>query len=206
MTTAAVRQLTVREAAERRRAIRAYEPGPLPRADIEAILRVAGLAPSAFNLQPWRFVVVEREDLKARLSEAAGQQRQTVSAPAIIVLYTDTADAVATADAVVHPGNSPERRTRARSSIDRQFSATSDDEREAWGAAQGYIALGFLLLAAESFGYQTSPMLGFDAEKVKAALVLPTHVRVPALIAIGHGAEEGLPHHRHPLERIARFI
>ena len=206
MTTSVVPHLTVREAAERRRAIRAYESGPLPRADVEAILRIAALAPSAFNLQPWRFVVVEREDLRTRISEAAGQQRQTVSAPAIVVLYTDTADSIATADAVVHPGNSPERRARARAAIDRQFSTQTDAERETWGAAQGYIALGYLLLAAESLGYQTSPMLGFDVEKVKAALGLPTHVRVPALIAIGHGAEEGLPHHRHPLERIARFV
>ena len=73
------------------------------------------------------------------------------------------------------------------------------------GASQGYIALGFLLLAAESLGYQTSAMMGFTEAEVKAVLGLPAHVRVLALVALGRGVEEGLPHHRHPLERILRL-
>ena len=48
-------------------------------------------------------------------------------------------------------------------------------------------------------------MLGFDAEAVKGALDLPPHVKVPALIAIGRGQEDGLPHHRHTVERVAAF-
>ena len=47
-------------------------------------------------------------------------------------------------------------------------------------------------------------MTGFDAEQVKALLGLPAHVKVPALVAIGRGAEEGFSHHRHPLTRILR--
>ena len=69
-----------------------------------------------------------------------------------------------------------------------------ENEREAWGNAQANIFLGFLLLAAKSLGYDTSPMLGFDPEAVKALLGLPPHVRVPALVAIGKGAESGFPH------------
>jgi hypothetical protein len=34
---------------------------------------------------------------------------------------------------------------------------------------------------------------------------LPAHVRVAALIALGRGIDAGLPHHRHPLDRILRF-
>lgn len=197
--------LSVSEAAARRRSIRQYEPEPIPRADLEEILRVAGLAPSAFNLQPWRFVVVETPELRVRVAEAAGHQRQVTSAPAIIVLYTDTADAIAHVDEVLHPSIAAERRERTRASVARSFGSKTESDREAWGAGQGYIALGFLLLAAEELGYQTSPMLGFDAEKVKTALDLPSHVRVPALVAIGRGTEDGTPHHRHPVGRIVTF-
>ena len=197
--------LSVAEAAARRRSIRQYSPEPVPRADVEEILRVALLAPSAFNLQPWRFVVVESVELKGKLSAAANHQKQIASAPALIVLYTDTADAFARADEVVRRDIPPERRDRALASITRFLGPKSGEEREAWGAAQGYIALGYLLLAAEALGYQTSPMLGFDAEAVKAALGLPSHVKVPALIAIGRGQEDGLPHHRHGIERVAGF-
>lgn len=196
--------LDVREAAERRRSIRDYEQTPVPAADLEAILSVVRLAPSAFNVQPWRFVVVETPELKARLAAAAFNQRQVTSAPAVIVLYTDMADALANVEEVVHPGMDPERQAASAASIRKIFGGQSEAERETWAAGQGYIALGYLLLAAESHGYQTSPMSGFNAEAVKELLGLPAHVRVPALVAIGRGTEEGFSHHRHPLERIVR--
>ena len=196
--------LDVREAAARRRSIRAYEPTPIPAADLEAVLDVVRLAPSAFNVQPWRFVVVQTPELKARLAEAAFNQRQVHSAPAVIVLYTDMQDALATIDEVVRPGMSPEQHAQTVATIRGIFGKQSEAERETWAAGQGYIALGYLLLAAEAHGYQTSPMTGFDAEKVKALLELPANVRVPALVAIGRGTEEGFSHHRHPLDRIVR--
>lgn len=196
--------LSVAAAARQRRSIRAFAPGPLPREELDAVLDVVRLAPSAFNVQPWRFVVVETPEMKARLAAAAGGQRQVHGAPAVIVLYTDMADALATVDEVVHPGMDDAGRARARAGILGAFAHRSDADREEWGAAQGYIALGYLLLAAESHGLQTSPMLGFDPDGVKALLGLPAHVRIPALVAIGRGVEEGFPHHRQPLERLVR--
>ena len=197
--------LSVSEAAARRRSIRQYDAGPVPRVDLKEIVRVASLAPSAFNLQPWRFVVVENAGVKAALVEAAYRQRQVASAPALIVLYTDTAGALAAIDDVLHPSFDAPQREKARASVEGFFAGLTADERETWGSQQGSIALGYLLLAAAERGYQTSPMLGFDAGRVKSALGLPAHVRIPALVAIGHGTEDGRPHHRQPLDRILRF-
>ena len=196
--------LSVREAAEQRRSIRAYEQGPVPREEIEEILGLARLAPSAFNVQPWRFVVVETPEVKAQLAAAAYNQRQVHSAPAVIVLYTDMEDALANLDAVVHPGMSAEQQEGTKGSIRKLFGGQSVEERAAWAQGQGYIALGYLLLAAEARGLKTSPMTGFDAGAVRELLGLPEHVRIPALVAIGYGAEEGFPAHRHSLESILR--
>ncbi|MBD0321397.1 MAG: nitroreductase family protein [Gemmatimonadetes bacterium] len=196
--------LSVREAAEKRRSIRAYEPGPIAREELAEILSVARLAPSAFNVQPWRFVVVETPELKTQLAAAAFNQRQVHSAPAVIVLYTDMQATLDDLDAIVHPGMAPEAREGVKKTIRGMFGAQSEDERETWAQGQGYIALGYLLLAAEARGYQTSPMTGFDPAAVKKLLGLPEHVRIPALVAIGHGAEEGFPAHRHALDDILR--
>ena len=204
MPAVATDLLSVPDAARRRRSIRAFEPGPLPREELDAVLDVVRLAPSAFNVQPWRFVVVETPEKKAQLAAVAGHQRQVLAAPAVIVLYTDVADALARVDEVLHPGMEGAKRDAARATILGAFAGRGDAEREAWGAEQGNIALGYLLLAAEAHGLQTSPMLGFDAEGVKALLGLPAHVRLPALVAIGRGAEAGFPHHRQPLERLVR--
>jgi nitroreductase len=196
--------LSVSEAAAQRRSIRAFAPTPMPCEDLSQILDVVRQAPSAFNLQPWRFVVVESPEVRAELARAAYNQRQVTAAPAVIALYTDMADTLATLDEVLHPGMDAAKRAAAREGILESFAGKSPEELEAWGAAQGYIALGYLLLAAESYGYQTSPMAGFDAEAVKRVLGLPAHVRVPALVAIGRGAEAGFEHHRHRLDRIVR--
>jgi nitroreductase len=63
--------LSVPEAAQRRVSIRAYEPEPIPSEDLETILDVARRAPSAFNVQPWRFRVVEAPEVKELLGLAA---------------------------------------------------------------------------------------------------------------------------------------
>ncbi len=197
--------LSVREAAEQRRSIRAYEQEQIPREDLEEILRLTGLAPSAFNLQPWRFVVVETPEVKERLAQAAHNQRQVRSAPAVIVLYTDMADVLATVDETMHPGMDAAAQARARQTVLSIFGSQAEAEREAWAAGQGYIALGYLLLIAEAHGYQTSPMTGFNPAAVKELLGLPQNARVPALVAIGRGTEEGFPHHRHATDRVVRY-
>lgn len=196
--------LTVPAAAEQRRSIRAYTPDAPSPADLDAILHETSLAPSAWNLQPWRFVVVRDPQLKTKLAGAAYNQKQVTAAPVVIVLYTDMADTLSHLDEIVRPGATAEQRAGFRTMVEGAFAKQDAAEREAWAHAQGFIALGYLLLSAEAHGYATSPMAGFDPEAVKDLLGLPPHVRVPALVALGRAAEEGQPHHRHGLERIAR--
>ena len=198
--------LSVVDAASRRRSIRTFVQQPIPREDLEQIIEVASLAPSAFNAQPWRFVVVEDAALKAKLAAAAFNQRQVLSAPAVIVLYTDIVDTIANVNEIMHPGLPAEQREQSVTRIVGVLQEKGEADAESWDAAQGNIALGFLLLAAEGLGYQSSAMAGFDPEAVKQLLGLPANVRVNALVAVGKGAEEGFPHHRHPVSRLAKFV
>jgi nitroreductase len=196
---------TAGEAAEHRRSIRNFDERPIPEADLRELLRLAGRAPSAFNAQPWRFVVVQDPATKAALAAAAYGQQQVLRAPATIVMYSDMVDALERMPESMHPDLPPDKRDAGVTSFRATFAGQSDGEREAWGNAQAGIALGYLLLLAESFGYGTSPMLGFEAEKVKALLSLPAHVRIPALVAIGYPAEEGFRPHRLAAETLVRF-
>ena len=206
MSTSGKMILTVDEAAERRRSIRKFQEEPVAREELDEILRVTGLAPSSYNTQPWRFVVVVDPEVKRKLAAAAYNQRQVLSAPAVIILYTDMADALAKVDEIIPPGMKGEERERFRSLVMNSYSPLSEADRETFGAGQGYIALGYLMLVAEAHGYQTSPMLGFEPGAVKKLLGLPAHVRIPALVAIGKGAEEGFPHHRHQVSRVTRYV
>lgn len=197
--------LTVSQAAEQRRSIRKYEPTPISRAHLDEILRLTSLAPSPWNVQPWRFVVVEDAATKAKLQEAAYGQPQVGSAPAVIVLYSDMTDALNTIEETIHPGMAAQAE-KVAADIRGTFGSMSANDRDAWGFAESNIALGYLLLAAQSHGYSTSPMLGFMPDAVKSLLNLPADARIPALVCIGTAAEDGFPHHRHPLSRITRFV
>lgn len=196
---------TAADAALSRRSIRQYAPATIPEADLRELLRLAGRAPSAYNVQPWRFVVVQDADLKANLAAAAYGQQQVLRAPATIVLYSDMGSALDRMPEAMHPGMPADKRAAGVDSFRASFANQTVEEREAWGNAQSNIALGYLLLLAESLGYATSPMLGFDPEKVKTLLGLPGHVRVTALISIGYPAEEGFDPHRLPADSLVEF-
>jgi nitroreductase len=61
-----------------RKSIRAFTPDPIPKETIEEILKLAILAPSAINLQPWDLIVVtgeERERLSRRLIKAYKEKK-----------------------------------------------------------------------------------------------------------------------------------
>jgi nitroreductase len=193
------------QAAESRRSIRVYEPTPIAEADMRELLRLAGRAPSAYNVQPWRFIVVQDEALKAQLSAAAYGQQQIVRAPATIVMYSDMENALERMPDAMHPDLPADKRDAGVASFRGNFANQSVEEREAWGNAQANIALGYLLLLAETMGFGTSPMLGFDPAQVKAVLGLPSHVRIPALVSMGYPREEGFRPHRLPAETLVEF-
>jgi nitroreductase len=206
MPTTQTLPLSVSDAIVARRSIRKYKPGPLPAVDLERILHLASLAPSSANFQPWRLVVVQDPDLQARLQAAAYNQAQVGSAPALIVLYGDMEDALATLDEVLHPQLPEERRAGMKQQMAGMFAGKSQQEKQAFAASQGGIMLGFLLLAAQSLGYATSTMLGFDQEQFKTLLNLPEHVTISAIVALGVADESGFSAHRHPLSRIVRYV
>lgn len=59
-----------------RRTIRKFKPDPVPDEYIDKIIEVARWAPSGFNTQPWEFIVIKDEGLKARLAELSAEYRE----------------------------------------------------------------------------------------------------------------------------------
>ena len=198
--------MTVREAAESRRDVRKYLQEEVPEEDLREVLRQTRLAPSPGNCQPWRFVVVRDPDLRTRMLPAPISQGLEGSARALIVLYADVEDVLATVDEIIHPGFDAEQRAAARAAVLNTFVAEAVDDPQQYAYGLAYIALGYLLLSAQAMGYNTLPVFEFHPEQMKDLLGLPRHVTIPALVAIGKGAEPGVPHHRHSVDRIARFL
>jgi nitroreductase len=77
--------MTVLDVIRKRYSCRAYQDKPIEREKLEQILEAARLAPSAKNLQDWRFVVVTDKQTKRKIAQAANNQTFLQNAGAIIV-------------------------------------------------------------------------------------------------------------------------
>ena len=68
-----------------RRATKQFKPDPLPAGALDRLLELTTAAPSSFNIQDWRIVVVQDPDQKAALAAAAYNQPQITTAPVSFV-------------------------------------------------------------------------------------------------------------------------
>ena len=76
--------MDVYDAIRTRKSVRAYLDKPVEPEKLERVLEAARLAPSANNIQEWRFVVVTDAEKRRRLAEAASGQRFVAEAPVVI--------------------------------------------------------------------------------------------------------------------------
>ena len=191
-------------AVKERRATPSFEDVPIPGADLEMIVRAGLEAPSGYNLQPWRFVVVRDREQRKRLRAAAFGQPKVEEASAVIVACGDPLgwkdgdleEMIRLAKAHGYGGD--QQHAGARAAITGFLGGTPgkaggvEPAFDLWANRHTMIAFTTMLWAAETLGYDTAPMEGFEEDKVKALLKIPGRVRVVALLAIGRrkGAEK----------------
>jgi nitroreductase len=180
---------TLSQAIAGRRDTPSFDGTPVPEADLKRILDAGLHAPSGYNMQPWRFVVVRNLEQRRRLRAAAYNQAKVEEAPVVIVACGD-ADGWRNGDLeemlrMGCAGGMPENYAeRARQNIPDYFSEMSD--MAAWLNKQVMLAFTTMMWTAEVMGYDTAPMEGFEEQKVREALKLPLSYQVVALLAIGH--------------------
>ena len=184
-----VMEKTLSQAIAQRRATPSFDGSPLPAEDLKKILEAGLQAPSGYNMQPWRFVVVRAEEQKRRLRAACFNQAKVEEASAVIVACGD-ADGWRSGDLeemlrLGREGGMPENYAeQAKVNIPNYLSNHPDFPM--WLNRHVMIAFTTMMLMAEVRGYDTAPMEGFEQEKVREVLKLPLSYQVVALLAIGH--------------------
>jgi nitroreductase len=181
-----------------RRSVRHYDPDfVLSREEIQSLLADAILAPSSNNLQPWRFLVIDRKEDKEKLYPIANSQRQVLEASATIAVLGDLEGYKRAGDiARIAVGRGYMTEEFAAQQADRlisSYGARSEEALRRIVLIDGSLAAMQLMLAARARGLDTVPMGGFNHEQFIAAFRVPaTHVPV-MLIAVGKAAAEGRP-------------
>lgn len=102
--------MTALEAIYARRAVKRFDPDHrMPEADIRKLMEAAMQAPTAFNIQHWRFVLVTDPDERKRIRSAAWEQGQVTDASLLVILCANTG---AWKDAPRYWRNAPPSRPR----------------------------------------------------------------------------------------------
>lgn len=199
-----------------RRSVRRFRKAIPPRELIERILESAITAPSSSNKQPWRFLVVYREDLRARLAAAVRAARDRLAAhidpqyePAFRE-YSDYFTCFEDAPVVIVPlfRGLPllSQMTAGGPSVADQ-EAVAAMERDS-GLISTSLAMQNLLLAAHAEGLGAACMTGplIAREDLRALLDIPESWHPVAFIPIGYPAETPEPTQRKPLEKVVRWL
>ena len=181
------------EAIYKRRSIKQYDPNHKLSLDEEQKLFEAMIqAPTSFNIQHWRFVILRNPELRAKIRKEYGNDQAQMTDASLLVLFAadmkawqkqperywanapkEVADLLVGWMGPFHEGREWLQRDEAQRSIG--------------------MAMQTLMLAAQELGYQSCPMIGFDIEKVAELIKLPAdHVMGP-MVAIGKGIKDPWP-------------
>lgn len=161
-----------------RYATKQFEPSlQIPEETWEVLEQALVLAPSSFGLQPWKFIVINDPEIRARLRHHSWGQSQITDAARLVVFTTRTDLTEPDVDRFMHrlaavQGRDPESLDGYRNIVVSFAAAMNREARHAWNSRQTYIALGQFMTAAAMVGVDTCPIEGFDPVGYDAVLEL----------------------------------
>jgi nitroreductase len=169
-----------------RKSIRDFIDRPVERKKIMLCIEAARLAPSASNSQPWKFIIVDDQDIKKRLCDNAFGATQFFNsfakkAPVIVVIVSE--------------------KDKLLTRIGGRLRGTDYHLIDIGIAGEHFV------LQAEEQGLGTCWMGWFDEEAVKSTLNVPKDKKIDVLLALGYYNENNMSteHNREPIEEIASF-
>lgn len=163
----------------RRRSVRHFDSRlAVSDEDVRALLLAAISAPSAGNIQPWRFTVLRTGAARERLARALSQ-RWATAAPVVIVVSVDP----------------------------RPCAARYGDRGEMLYSIQDTAAaVNNILLAAVDRGLASCWIGAFDEHRVREALGIAAPTTPIAILPVGHSAESSAKPARRPLEEVTTWL
>jgi nitroreductase len=145
--------------------------------DLSILKEAIRLSSSSYGLQPYKVIIVENPELRAKILPSAWGQSQIIDASHLIVFANEINFGVTGIDNYIK--NTSETRAIPAESLQgyanfmkSNITALPEDVRNTWTSKQTYLALGNLLNAAAELKIDVTPMEGFVAEEVNEILGL----------------------------------
>jgi nitroreductase len=176
------------DAIQDRRSIKQYDPTHrMTDAESRQLLEAAMQAPTAFNIQNWRFVNITDPQVRQQIRTVAWDQAQVTDASMLVVLCADL-------DAWKHDParywkNAPQPvQDYLVPAIAQYYEGREQVQRDECMRSCGLAGM-TIMLAAKAMGYDSCPMDGFDFDAVAKIIQLPENHIISFMIAIGKGTQ-----------------
>ncbi len=155
------------------------------------LLEATMLTPTAFNIQHWRFLVVDDSEQRKRLRPVCWNQAQITDASLLVFICADVGAWQKQPERYWR--NAPQEvQEMAIPGIGNLFQGNDQLQRDE-AIRSGSLAGQTLMLAATAMGYQSCPITGYEPDKVAEIINLPAdHILVMAVV-VGKGVKEPWP-------------
>ncbi|EOH86370.1 nitroreductase family protein [Enterococcus villorum] len=195
-----------------RKSVRVYdETVKISHEEMLEMIKEATTAPSSVNMQPWRFVVVESEEAKAKLKPLIRfNTRQNDTSSAMVMIFGDM-NCYEYGEEIygqaVAEGKMPaEVRDQQLAAILPYYQNFTRQQMNDVVKIDASLAAMQFMLVARSHGYETNPIGGFEADQLAESVGLDKERYVPVMIlSIGKALEEGYESVRLAPEKITTF-
>ena len=180
-----------------RKSVRLYDENyKISHEEMLEMIQEATAAPSSVNMQPWRFIIAETEESKAKLKPLIRfNTRQNDTSSAMILIFGDMLNyelGEEIYDQAVAEGKMPQE--------------VRDQQINDVVKIDSSLAAMQLMLVARAHGYETNPIGGFEKDQLAEAFDLDKERFVPVMIlSIGKAVEEGYESVRMNADKITTF-
>ena len=180
------------DAIKQRRAVKNFDPEHImSREEINQLMALARLSPTAYNQQNYRFVLVSNPELRKKIRAAAWDQAQVTDASLLIVICADLK--AWEKNPIRYWENAPvEVQNYMQSAIDNYYRNREQVQRDEAMRSSG-IAAQTIMLAAKSMGYDSCPMDGFDFDTVAELINLPEDHAIAMFVVVGKATQPAKP-------------
>jgi nitroreductase len=195
------------EVIKERHSVRKYDSSyKISQEEIKEMLKEATQAPSSSNLQPWRFIVIQDQEVKKELRAVANNQEQVETASAVIAVLGDKEmykNVEKIYRSAYEAGLMDEANmNRLIEGTNKTYPFASEEILKNIASYDAGLVSMQLMLIAKDRGYDTVPMGGFDKEKFVKMFNIDDRLFPIVLISVGKAAAPAFNTTRLPLEDV----
>lgn len=205
---------TFTEAMDYRHACKVFDDSKkINKEDLNFILEAGRKSPSSFGMEPWKFLVINNDELRAKIRPVCWDQPQITTCSDLVIILAAIEDVKVESGV---PMRKFSRREMPQEKKDFYLglyanhlkdTLSSNENIYSWTARQCYIAAGNMMTAAAIKGIDSCPIEGFEKDNLEKILELDTtKYQVAMVLPFGYRINEQSSQLREKLEDVVEFI